>query len=394
MAERWRNWSGGLEFEPERYVRATNEAAVVEAVRAGPRPVRSVGSGHSSSPLVATPGTLVSLEPLDALHEVDAAAGEASIGAGAKLGEVGKLLAERGFAMENLGDVDTQAIAGAFGTGTHGSGERFPHLGDQLVGFRLVDGRGEVVDCHEDDDPETLRAARLSLGLLGVMTSVRLRVIPAGRYIRREWCVPIQDCLDAFERLVSGNRNFDFYWYPRRDEAKIRTHNPVGSDPGMTIPGDLETTQDGPLDALLVSKRDLKFHEMEYWLPYDDGLACFAAVRERIKAVHRRNVAWRVLVRVVAADDAYLSPGFERKSIAITIHQNQTLPHEEFFADIEPIFQRFDGRPHWAKVHSLEGERLRRLYPAFGEFEAVRRRFDPEGVFLNDYLRRTFGAAA
>jgi FAD/FMN-containing dehydrogenase len=174
----------------------------------------------------------------------------------------------------------------------------------------------------------------------------------------------------------------------------LRTHNPVDNDPGITIPGDRLDEQVGTLNSLLTSRRELKFHEMEYWLPYEDGPACFAEIRRRMKEHHRRDVGWRVLVRIVDADDAFLSPGFRRKSMTITVHQNASLPFESFFADLEPVFQRFGGRPHWAKLHTLEGAKLRALYPEWETFESIRRRLDPKGCFLNRYLRKSFGQAA
>ena len=62
------------------------------------------------------------------------------------------------------------------------------------------------------------------------------------------------------------------------------------------------------------------------------------------------------------------------------------------FAAGEAIFKRYGGRPHWGKLHSRVAEELRDLYPEWDAFQALRRRWDPDGVFLNDYLRRVLGA--
>lgn len=55
-----------------------------------------------------------------------------------------------------------------------------------------------------------------------------------------------------------------------------------------------------------------RFDEMEYALPYEVGMECFWEVRERVRARWRASVGWRVLYRVVAADDAYLSAAHGR----------------------------------------------------------------------------------
>ncbi len=49
--------------------------------------------------------------------------------------------------------------------------------------------------------------------------------------------------------------------------------------------------------------------------------------------------------------------------MTISLHQNNTLPYEEYFEDIEPIFLSYGGRPHWGKKHTLEAGQLRPLYP-------------------------------
>jgi L-gulonolactone oxidase len=54
----------------------------------------------------------------------------------------------------------------------------------------------------------------------------------------------------------------------------------------------------------------------------------------------------------------------------------------------------YGGRPHWGKRHYQTADSLRDRYPEWDRFEAVRARFDPTGVFTNDYSRRTLGPLA
>jgi FAD/FMN-containing dehydrogenase len=110
-------------------------------------------------------------------------------------------------------------------------------------------------------------------------------------------------------------------------------------------------------------------------------------VRERVKKKWRRIVGWRVLYRTIAADDAYLSSFYKRESVTISLHQNAGLPFWEYFTDIEPIFRAYGGRPHWGKKHTLKAHDLRPLFPEWDRFLEIRRMLDPEGVFLNSYLR-------
>jgi FAD/FMN-containing dehydrogenase len=143
---------------------------------------------------------------------------------------------------------------------------------------------------------------------------------------------------------------------------------------------------------IIARKRTLKFEELEYFVPASEGPQCFLAVRERILSRHRKHVAWRVLYRLVAADDALLSPVHRRDSIAISVHQNAELPWQEYFEDIETILLRHGGRPHWGKQHSLTASRLRALYPFWDDFQRIRRACDPQAVFMTQDMTRLLGS--
>ncbi|MBB0245124.1 FAD-binding protein [Streptomyces alkaliphilus] len=392
------NWSGSLRFTPGEFLHPADEEEVVERVRLAAErgeTVRPVGSGHSSTPLSATDEVLMSLDRMSGLVAYDREALRGTLLPGTGLAEAGRLLAMADMGMENLGDVDYQAIAGAIATGTHGTGTTLPNLGANLVGGRLVTGTGAVVPFGEeagpDHDPDLLRAARVSLGALGVMTSLTLRLLPDHDLHRVNWCTHIDWALEHFHRLAAAHRHFDLYWYPRSDLAQVRTLNMPGEepeDPALIPPGrHLRRDETDSNHEIIPNSRELKFDEMEYMLPLEAGLECFRVIRERIRERHRRTVAWRVLLRTIAPDDGLISTCEGRPTMTIALLQNNTLPHDEYFGDLEPILRDFGGRPHWGKKHSLRAADLRPLYPGWDTFNEVRRRLDPKGVFLNDHLR-------
>jgi FAD/FMN-containing dehydrogenase len=80
-----------------------------------------VGSGHSFTGLATTEDTLVMLNGFSGLLSHDEATGESRFGAGTPLFAVSEALAERGRALANQPDIDSQTLAGAFATGTHGT---------------------------------------------------------------------------------------------------------------------------------------------------------------------------------------------------------------------------------------------------------------------------------
>jgi FAD/FMN-containing dehydrogenase len=388
----WRNWSGTVECRPARVTRAGSEAEVVrvieDASRAGER-VRVVGAGHSGTPLCATEGVMLDLEDLAGVESHDAIDCTASIRAGTRLCNLGDPLLERGLAMENLGDIDKQALGGAIGTGTHGTGRALGNLSTQVEAVRFVDGRGEISEVSAVGDADTLRGLRVGLGALGVLTSIRLRLLPAYRLHEKITRGPTEECLERLDERVQANRHFEFFWMPFNDLAEMKSLNPTDAPPNELPDEPYERIGWSP--HIITSERDIKFFEMEYSIPAEHGPACFRAVRARMQERHA-SVMWPVEYRTVAADDAFLSPAFGRETVTLSVHQDGTLPYREFFEDLEPIFREFEGRPHWGKIHSLGASRLRELYPAWDAFAELRDRLDPERRFANAYLEQLLGA--
>jgi FAD/FMN-containing dehydrogenase len=393
MTRQWVNWSGSLEFTPRRIATPRDEEEVrtiiVEAARRGAT-VRPVGTGHSSTSIVETNDTLVSLEQMTGVESVDEDSRQAWVYAGTPLKDMGEALMEHGLAAHNLGDVNVQHIAGAIGTGTHGTGKTLGNLSTMLTGVRMVTANGDVIERTEEDDPEFIDAARVALGTLGIFTALRVKLVPLYKLHRQEWCTSVEACMEHLDELIEQNRNFDFYWYPRSDVIKLRTMNPPGEEvdlPYATL--QKENVDWAPRNLSRV--RDLRFEEMEYWLPAEAGPELFLEIRQRVLARHRKDVGWRVLYRTVAPDDGFLSPAHGRPTVTIATLQNNTLPYKPYFDDIEPLYESVDGRPHWGKKHSKWAPQLAKLYPRWNDFQALRRKLDPDGLFMTDYLKRLLG---
>src|SRR5687768_13707034 len=325
----WRNWSGSVVFRPREIARPRDTEALCGLVAdsaARGEPVRVVGAGHSSNDILASEGRLVSLEHFKAIHAVDREACEATVGAGAVLSELGRTLYEHDLALPNYGDVATQTIGGAISTGTHRTGPTQPNLSQILLRLTLVDAEGRVRRIDRDD-LDRLRTARVALGTLGAFTTLTLQLVPAFDVERREYAIGTEAALAQLDALDAGNRSFDFYWYPRRDDVKLRLVNPIG---GGTVPADARplTHDEGYSHEVIPTHSGIPHHfeESEYALPAENGPACFRAIRARVLQHWRHVVGWRVLYRTVAADDADLSPAHGRATATISLHQNSTLP--------------------------------------------------------------------
>ena len=97
-----------------------------------------------------------------------------------------------------------------------------------------------------------------------------------------------------------------------------------------------------------------------------------------------------VLVRFVKGDDIWLSPFYQRDTCSIAVHRYFEEDFTPYFKSIEPIFRKYNGRPHWGKLNTLSRDDFRQLYPKWDDFSNVRRELDPLGRFLNPYLRELF----
>ena len=390
MGENWSNWSGNVTSGPQVIAMPDDDAAVAALVReaaAADREVRVVGTGHSFTPVAASDGLLLKLDRIASVTDVDAAAGTAWIGAGAKITAVGEPLRQGGLALANQGDIDVQAICGALATGTHGTGRTLGNLPTQLAAMRLVTAEGEIVELNADNEPDAFRAARVSLGMLGVATAVKLNCLPAYRLHEKLWTATVEECFGEIDDLIAGNRHFEFFWRPEPDRCDMKALNPHDGPPD---PMDgVEGERVDHSSRIFPSIRDNKFNEMEYSVPAEAGPDCFHEIRALMQTRHP-DVKWPVEYRTLAADDAMLSTAYKRHSVTISVHEAADRPYRDFFADCETIFRNHRGRPHWGKVHNLTANDFADLYREWESFLAIRRRFDPKGRFLNGYLKGIF----
>jgi FAD-linked oxidoreductase len=430
---RWRNWSGSVDFKPREVAtpRSVDELAQTVAgyAREG-RHMRVTGSGHSFTPLVRSDDVLISMAGLSGITAVDAERGTVTVLGGTPLKKLGDDLLARGLAQENLGDIDVQTITGALSTGTHGTGLGFGTLSTQIAALTLVTASGDVLELSPDRDPDTFKAAQVSLGALGVVAAVTLRVVPAKRLRYQTRRERLESCLGNYMHYSRENAHFEFYWFPytKWTQAKLTnetTDKPTGSNLGSelnrvvlengvfwllsaisrTIPplspamckastlGIAATTAVGYSHHIYATPRAVRFQEMEYNIPIERFAEVMGEIDRRITRGKFR-VNFPLECRFVKGDDIWLSPAYGRDSAYIAAHMFKGMPYKEYFAALEEIFQRYDGRPHWGKLHTLTAATLSQRYPHWDDFRRVRAALDPNGVFLNDYLRALLDADA
>ncbi|MUM36077.1 D-arabinono-1,4-lactone oxidase, partial [Mycolicibacterium sp. CBMA 361] len=136
--------------------------------------------------------------------------------------------------------------------------------------------------------------------------------------------------------------------------------------------------------------RRVRFREMEYAVPYESLGDAFDDVRNLITQKGWR-IGFPIEVRATAADENWLSTAHGRRSAYLAVHRYVRDDPTEYFAAVEQIMRRYDGRPHWGKMHNRTAADLRDSYPRFDDFLAVREKLDPARTFNNQYLQTVLG---
>lgn len=385
----WSNWARSVTCNPKYIERPKSEKNVVQLVnKAAKEGIRigMTGSGHSFMPVCSTDGTLISLAQMNGV-ETDLGRLEARILGGTKIAKMHLPLREGGLAMENISDIDRQAITGAIATGSHGTGHGIRSIPNQVIGLRLVTASGDVIECSETKERDIFKAAQVSLGVLGVITEVTMKMMPTYRLHEKMWSAPFEEIYEKLDDYIADNRHFEFFWMSKRDVCFVKTLNIVEADPDE-LP-DKKGERINHSDIIFPSIRNTRFNEIEFSVPEKEGPEDLLEVRE-LMLKKWPEVTMPLEYRTVGADDIPLSMMSGRDTVTISAHEFANRPFDKFFADVEAIHRNHGGRPHWGKIHTFTGEDLANAYPAFGDFNKIRKQLDPNGMFLNDLFRGIF----
>ena len=435
MAKEWRNWAGDQRCLPVRIERPKGRGDLVEAVAraaGGGLTARAVGAGHSFTDVACTGGVLIRMDRLNRLLDVDRDSRLVKVEAGMDLRDLNETIWGYGLALENMGDIDKQTISGAVSTATHGTGSRFRNLSSLIEAMEVVLPDGTMLELsRESSEPDSLLAARVGLGAIGVIATLTLRTVPAFTVRRTDSPLPLEESLERIDDLADGSDHFEFYVFPHTNTALLRQSERVEDEPrppnpvsryaqevvvenwgmgavarlGRRVPSRIpelsrfiskrigKSTKQDRSYRVYASERRVRFTEMEYAIPRRHAAE---AVQRALGVAEQADppVGFPIEVRFVAGDDAWLSPAFDRDTCYIAVHQFEGMAWENYFRSVEELMTSYGGRPHWGKRHFQTAASLAERYPHWEDFRRVRARLDPEGRFRNQYLDRVLGPVA
>jgi xylitol oxidase len=389
------NWARNVTYQAGRIHHPTSVADLQSLVAATPR-IRALGTRHSFNLVADTSEDLVSVAGLPQVVEV----GEQTVkvSAGLRYAEIAPRLGE--FALANLASLPHISVAGACATATHGSGAGNGSLSTAVAALDIVTAEGELVTLRRGDPG--FDGAVVSLGALGVVTSVTLDLVPY--FEIRQYVYEGLSLDEDLLAVLGGAYSVSFFtdWsgpVVNQVWVKQRTTDPEFSVPAKPadrprhpVPGmpTENCTQQlgvpGPWFERLPHFRP-EFTpsagdelQAEFMVARADAVAALLALNEIRDRIH--PVLHTSEIRTIAADELWLSPYYHRDTVSI---------HFTLISDIDAVLPvirlveqqlaPFEPRPHWAKLATLSPvpERL-------GDFRDLLLRFDPAGKFQNPFV--------
>ncbi len=426
----YRNWSGDRRH-PANFAQPATPDEVAELIRSASS-IRVVGAGHSFNDGLKTDGITLSLDRLAGVVQIDRTTKQATVWGGTRLRDLTPALLEAGLAFRTLASHDAQSVAGILATDVHGTGREPAHTSDSVVAIDLIDGTGTLHENLGPDD-ERFKAAIGGLGAVGVTTKVTFQCVDAfnlrqGTHVEsRTWAEANLD--DLFET----HGHVSFYAYPFTDQVHVHTWSQT-DDRRSRLGAFRESLNETKAAVVAATLGDATAHwgllpktatptmklqrrsrlvlhsheafsrsqyhlhqELEVAVPRDrvwSDLQHLLDLYER-RAGEQRLPFLLVEVRFSPAghDISFLGAGSDRDTAWLCLCLNQSGAVGDYFADVEEWVRGTDARVHLGKwCEDLDVNDIARMHDGrFEQFQAVRRRLDPDGRFSNPFVDRVLG---
>jgi xylitol oxidase len=409
------NWAQSHSFGASTVQRPADAAELRELILQG-GPVRALGTRHSFTDLADTTGRLLSVERFADDLVIDEEAQTASFAPGIRYGDVATQLQARGWALHNLASLPHISVAGAVATGTHGSGDRNGTLSAAVAGLEFVDGRGNLVRLTRGDDD--FDGAVVSLGALGLTTRITLDIQPTFD-VRQDLYdnLPWDAAFQHFDEITGSAYSVSLFhswvgetigqvWLKSRMDAPVpptelfgATLQTVAEHMIPDQPASNTTDQGGvpgPWNDRLAHFK-LGFTPSNGDELQSEYLVPRARILEALRAV--RDLGPRIApllliteIRTMTADRLWLSGAYDTNAVGVHFTWKK-LPTEvgNLLPDLEAVLLPLGARPHWGKVFAAGVDQLAPLYPRFDDFRSLVHKYDPDGLFRNDFLVRKLG---
>lgn len=410
-----RNWAGNLRYSTNTVHHPTTIAEVQETVRKCNK-LRVLGSRHSFNQVADSAENLVSLQAFDRIMNLDKERQTVTVEGGVRYGDLAPYLHENGFALPNLASLPHITIVGACATATHGSGIKNQSLASSISAIEFVDANGDVVLLSKNKDEDAFQGAVVNLGTLGAIASLTLDLVPTFEMKQVVYLdLPMNELKDHFDKIQAEgysvslftdwkNQNIGEVWIKSKvNNGKVLPENPdlygakLATEDVHPITGQSAenvTEQKGfpgPWYARLPHfKMGFKPSageelQSEYFLRIEEAHNAMMAIEKLNKKISPHLLISEI--RTIAADDFWLSPFYQRASVAFHFTWKQDVDAVmRLLPLIEAQLAPFDPRPHWGKLFAMPPKILQSKYPKLQEFKKLAQHYDPKGKFRNEFV--------
>jgi FAD/FMN-containing dehydrogenase len=348
-----------------------------------------------------------------------------------------------GIAQKQTG-ADKLTMAGTIAANAHGRGLTMKPFVSEVESFVLVDATGTARTCSRTENPELFRLVHGGYGLFGVVTSVRLRLVPRSKVERVVEIRTVENLIPAFEkRIADGFQYGDFQFSIERasedflHKGVFSCYRPVSINTAMP-PTEKKLTDENWRQLLYLAHTDQKqaFHRYAdyylstngqvYWSDlhqlsiYPDNYhreidaklhapfpatemiteinvprPALAGFLEEAREDFRKNETELIYgtVRLIQRDDeTFLA--WAKQAYACTIFNLHTVHSPEGLQRSADAFRRLidmaarRGGTYYLTYHRYATrDQVESCYPQFAEFLRVKKKYDPDERFQSDWYR-------
>ena len=411
-----RNWAGNITYSTNNILEPKSLDEARDIIKKSTK-LRALGTRHCFNTIADSDHTLLSSRYLNEIGPIDPNTATILVGGGIRYGDLCKHLDEKGFAIHNLASLPHISVAGACATATHGSGITNGNLATAVSEVEILTGTGDLLKFSKDSNPSEFAGAVVNLGALGLVTMVRLQLLPAFKV--RQWVylnLPMTQLYDHFDEIMGAGysvslftdwqtENINQLWIKQiakdtklvdatpalygsvqadRDVHPIIAISAENCTPQMGVAGPwYERLPHFKMDFTPSSGEEL---QAEYFVPRSRAVEAIQAIAAKHKD-ELKQLLFITEIRTIAADDLWLSTAYGRDSVAIhfTLKQD-TAGVNAFLPRLEETLRPFEARPHWGKLFVMDPAELRSRYEKFDQFRSLVAKCDPEGKFRNTFM--------
>ncbi len=414
------NWAGNLTYSTDHLDLPTTVEEIRHTIHAHTH-LKALGARHSFNSIADSTEDQVSLKHFDQI-ELNASAKTVTVGAGVTYGQLAPYIDSRGFAVHNLASLPHISVVGACATATHGSGSRNGNLSTAVRSIEMVTAAGDVVTLSRERLGDQFPGVVIGLGALGIITRITLEVQPTFQMTQVVYeNLPFEELEHNLAGIFASGYSVSLFtdwqkhratqvWIKRRVDAKTPRHpeptfhgatlatrnlHPLAGHSAencteqMGVPGPwYERLPHFRMNFTPSSGAEL---QSEFFVSLDRAYEAILAVEQL-----RDQVTPHLFItelRTIAADDLWISPAYQRSSMAIHFTwKPEWAAVQKLLPQIEAKLAPFEARPHWAKLFTMSPAVLRSHYRKMADWKALATHYDPQGKFRNAFLNQNIFA--